>query len=224
MNYTMYAGAFLATVFVVMTVGIASDAIFHTETPEEPGFAIVVAEDEGAAPAEEEVETPIAVLLASADPSNGPSVFRKCQSCHNVEEGAAHKTGPNLWNIVGKQVALYDDFRYSPAMQAYAEGGTEWDFESLNKFLAAPSDYIDGTSMGFAGLNRDGERADLIAWLATQNDNPVPLPSPDEATEDGATEEAAEGAADEGAEGEAPAETAEDGSEPAEDEAETTTE
>ena len=200
MNYNMYAGAFLATVFVVMTVGIAGDAIFYTETPEQPGFAIVVAEDEGgAAPAEEEVEQPIAVLLASADPSNGPSVFRKCQSCHNVEDGAAHKTGPNLWNIVGKEVALYDEFRYSGAMQTYAEGGTVWDFEALNNFLKAPGDYIDGTSMSFAGLRREGERADLLAWLATQHDNPVPLPDPAEAmaeeapAEEAATDEAAEG-------------------------------
>ena len=193
MNYNMYAGAFLATVFVVMTVGIASDAIFYSATPKEPGFAIFVPEDEGAAaPAEEEVEVPIAVLLASADPANGPSVFRKCQSCHNIEEGAPHKTGPNLWNIVGKQAALYDEFRYSNAMRAYAEGGAVWDFEALNNFLKAPDDYIDGTSMSFAGLRREGERADLIAWLATQHDMPVPLPTPEPAPVP-AAEAAAEG-------------------------------
>ena len=113
--------------------------------------------------------------------SNGEGVFRKCQSCHNIEDGAGHKTGPNLWNIVGKQVALYDEFRYSQAMQDYAADGTVWDFDSLNNFLAAPKDYIDGTSMSFAGLRRDGERADLIAWLAMQNDSPVALPEPEAA-------------------------------------------
>lgn len=197
MNYNMYAGAFLATVFVVMTVGIASDTVFYSPTPKEPGFAIIVEEGGGPAVAEEEVEVPIGVLLASGDPSNGPSVFRKCQSCHNVEDGAAHKTGPNLWNIVGKEVALYDEFRYSGALQTYAEGGTVWDFEALNNFLKAPSDYIDGTSMGFAGLRRDGERADLLAWLATQNDTPVPLPEPEPAP---AEEAAAEGEATDGGE------------------------
>jgi len=190
MNTTMYAGAFLGTVFVVMTVGIASDAIFSHHAPEQEGFAIIVEEGEGTAVAEEEVAVPIAVLLASADASNGASVFRKCQSCHNIEDGAAHKTGPNLWNIVGKEVGLYDEFRYSQAMVAYAEGGTVWDFDSLNNFLAAPKDYIDGTSMSFAGLRRDGERADLIAWLATQNDSPVALPEPEAAP---AEEAAAEG-------------------------------
>lgn len=193
MNYNMYAGAFLATVFVVMTVGIASDAIFYSETPEQQGFAIIVPEAEGvAAPAEEEVDVPVAVLLANADPANGPSVFRKCQSCHNIEQGAPHKTGPNLWNIVGKQAALYDDFRYSNAILAYAGDGAVWDFEALNNFLKAPDDYIDDTSMRFAGLRRDGERADLIAWLATQHDTPVPLPAPEAAP---AEEAAVEGGA-----------------------------
>ena len=193
MNYNMYAGAFLATVFVVMTVGIASDAIFYSETPEQQGFAIIVPEAEGvAAPAEEEVDVPVAVLLANADPANGPSVFRKCQSCHNIEQGAPHKTGPNLWNIVGKQAALYDDFRYSNAILAYAGDGAVWDFEALNNFLKAPDEYIDDTSMRFAGLRRDGERADLIAWLATQHDTPVPLPAPEAAP---AEEAAAEGGA-----------------------------
>lgn len=193
MNYNMYAGAFLATVFVVMTVGIASDAIFYSETPEQQGFAIIVPEAEGvAAPAEEEVDVPVAVLLANADPANGPSVFRKCQSCHNIEQGAPHKTGPNLWNIVGKQAALYDDFSYSNAILAYAGDGAVWDFEALNNFLKAPDEYIDDTSMRFAGLRRDGERADLIAWLATQHDTPVPLPAPEAAP---AEEAAAEGGA-----------------------------
>lgn len=193
MNYNMYAGAFLATVFVVMTVGIASDAIFYSETPEQQGFAIIVPEAEGVtAPAEEEVDVPVAVLLANADPANGPSVFRKCQSCHNIEQGAPHKTGPNLWNIVGKQAALYDDFRYSNAILAYAGDGAVWDFEALNNFLKAPDEYIDDTSMRFAGLRRDGERADLIAWLATQHDTPVPLPAPEAAP---AEEAAAEGGA-----------------------------
>lgn len=193
MNYNMYAGAFLATVFVVMTVGIASDAIFYSETPEQQGFAIIVPEAGGvAAPAEEEVDVPVAVLLANADPANGPSVFRKCQSCHNIEQGAPHKTGPNLWNIVGKQAALYDDFRYSNAILAYAGDGAVWDFEALNNFLKAPDEYIDDTSMRFAGLRRDGERADLIAWLATQHDTPVPLPAPEAAP---AEEAAAEGGA-----------------------------
>ena len=174
MNYNMYAGAFLGTVFVMMSVGIASDTIYYSPQPKQEGFAIAVLSDDGSAPAVEEEEVvPIGVLLASGDPSNGPSVFRKCQACHNVEAGAPHKTGPNLWNIVNKEVALYDEFRYSSAMEAYAEGGTVWDFEALNNFLARPSDYIDGTSMGFAGLNRESERADIRAWLA----NPIDVPS-----------------------------------------------
>ncbi|WP_306117423.1 MULTISPECIES: cytochrome c family protein [unclassified Roseitalea] len=218
MNYNMYAGAFLGTVFVLMTVGIAGNAIFSTEPPEEEGFAIAVADDAPAEPAEEdEGLQPITPLLASADIGNGPSVFRKCQSCHNIEADAANKTGPNLWNVVGMQAASKEGFSYSAAMSEYGSEGNVWDFEALNRFLAAPGDYIDGTSMGFAGLRREGERADLIAWMAEQGDEPVPLPSEDTAADDAAADD--EAPADEApADGEAPADEAPaDGEAPAEE-------
>ncbi len=55
------------------------------------------------------------------------------------------------------------------------KGGT-WTFEELNKFLTNPRGYIPGTNMTFAGLSRDSQRADVIAFLRTQSDNPLPLP------------------------------------------------
>ena len=178
MNYNLYAGAFLATVFVVMTVGIASDAIYHVEEPETQGYAIAVAEG-GAAPAEEAVEeeaAPIGPQLASADVAAGANVFKKCASCHNAEAGGSNKTGPNLWNVVGAVPGVHEGFKYSSAMVAYGAEGKVWDFEALNRFLTKPRAYIDGTTMGFAGLNKEEERINLIAWLREQADNPVPLP------------------------------------------------
>lgn len=204
MNLNMYAGAFLGTVFVVMTVGIASDSIFYSPAPEAPGFAIAVLDDPGGAePVEDEGLQPITPLLASADIEAGAGVFRKCQACHVVEPGGANRTGPNLWNIVNLPAASHSDFRYSTAMEEYAAEGKIWDFEALNRFLAAPDEYIDGTSMGFAGLNRENERRDIIAWLAQQADTPFPLPTPEEAA---AMEAAAEAEVEVEVDVEAPAE------------------
>ena len=57
-----------------------------------------------------------------------------------------------------------------------AKGGT-WTVDDLNKFLTKPSAYIPGTLMTFAGLTRENQRADLIAFLNTLSDHPKPLPT-----------------------------------------------
>ncbi|MEL6435594.1 MAG: cytochrome c family protein [Pseudomonadota bacterium] len=178
-NYNMYAGAFLSTVFVVMTVSIVGEAIFHEEELDQQGFAILVEESAAPAGAAEEVEeelAPIAPLLASADASAGESVFRQCSACHNVADGAGNKAGPNLWGVIGRQPGVHDGFKYSSAMVAYGEANAEWDFEAMNRFLTAPKDYIDGTSMGYRGLRKEEDRANLIAYLNAQSGAPVPLP------------------------------------------------
>ncbi|WOC15931.1 c-type cytochrome [Pseudochrobactrum sp. MP213Fo] len=175
--------AFLATVFVVMTIGITSDAIFTTSHPEQPGFAIAAAE--GGAPAagakEAAVVVPIATLLASADPARGANVFKRCAACHTSEKGGANKVGPHLFDVVNRPIATVDGFSYSAAMKEFAQGGKEvWDFDHLNKFLTSPKGYIKGTAMGFAGDKKDNERADLIAYLRSLSDNPAPLPAVEE--------------------------------------------
>lgn len=185
--FNAMAGAFLAVVFVVMTVSISADAIFHSEAPETEGYALVALEG-GTAPAADtsgsDTLPPIAPLLASADIEGGQRSFRKCVACHTVEEGGANKVGPNLWNIVNKPVATVDGFGYSSAMTAYADGGqTVWGYEPLNRFLAAPKRYIRGTAMGFAGLRKEDERADVIAYLRSLSDSPAPLPDPAAAQE-----------------------------------------
>lgn len=203
----MAVGAFLATVFVLMTVSIASEGIWHSEAPEQEGFAIVAAET-GAetAGAAEEAAVPIATLLASADPAAGESSFRKCASCHTADQSGANKVGPGLWNIVNRPIASHEGFSYSAAMRDFSEGGSVvWDYDHLSYFLEAPKQHIPGTAMGFAGLKADQERANVIAYLRNQSDNPAPLPEPEAAApaEDAAAP-AAEGAAP-AADGAAPA-------------------
>ncbi|MBP2559536.1 cytochrome c [Neorhizobium galegae] len=180
----MAAGALLATVFVMMSVSIASEGIFHSEVPEKAGFAIVAAEEpaagEAAAPAAAAV--PIAQLLVKADAKAGEAAFKKCQSCHSGEKGGPNKVGPDLWGIVDRPVAGHEGFSYSAGMKEFSKGGAEhWTFDNLNHFLTAPKAFVKGTAMGFAGLKADAERANLIAYLRTLADSPVPLPDPNAA-------------------------------------------
>ena len=129
---------------------------------------------EGAAPsAAKAPEQPIEKLLASASVEKGQAAAKQCQSCHTFEKGGANRVGPNLWGIVGRPKASVAGFNYSAAMKA--KGGN-WSFDDLNKFLASPRGFIQGTNMSFAGLARDSQRADLIGYLRAQADSPVPLP------------------------------------------------
>lgn len=225
-NLNMVLAALLGTVFVLMTVSFISEAIFDPHHPEKEGFVIEVAETTGGAPAEVQ-ETPIAVLLASASADAGERVFKRCQACHDVTEGGPNKVGPNLWDVVDRPIASHEGFSYSAAMQEFSEGGSKhWTYENLDAFIKAPKKDIPGTAMGFAGLAADKDRADLIAYLSTLSNNPVPFPEPpaegasDEAAApaDGASETAApaEGAAEEAQPADANMEPKEATAEPAE--------
>lgn len=210
-EFNKWIGALLATVFVVFSVSIVSDAIFATAAPEKPGFAIAAVEAEGAADqagGEAPAGEPIAALLAKADAAAGEAVFKKCAACHTDDKSGANKVGPNLWNIVNRPIASHEGFSYSGAMKEFSQGGSVvWDYEHLDHFLASPKGYIKGTAMGFAGVKKPDERANLIAYLRTTADSPAPLP------EAGAAPAATDAAAP--ADGAAPAAPAE-GDKPAE--------
>lgn len=176
----MGVGALLGTVFVLMSVSIASEGIFHSGLPEQEGFAIAAEEDGGAdaGGGEAAAAVPIATLLASADASAGETVFKKCASCHTTESGGPNKVGPNLWDIVNRPIASHEGFSYSGAMTTFSEGHTVvWDFDHLNYFLEAPKKHVPGTAMGFVGIKKDDERANLLAYLHTLSDNPAPMPA-----------------------------------------------
>ncbi|AJD39495.1 cytochrome-c CycM [Rhizobium gallicum bv. gallicum R602sp] len=178
----MGVGALLGTIFVLMSVSIASEGIFHSEAPEKEGFAIVAQEAPAAgggeaAPAAAVV--PIAKLLASADAKAGETVFKKCQSCHDVTKGGPNKVGPNLYGLVDRPIASHEGFAYSSPMKDFSKGGSEkWTFDHLNHFLLAPKKQVPGTAMGFAGLPKEQDRANVILYLHTLADAPVPLPDP----------------------------------------------
>ena len=184
------AGAILLVLLVTMGLGVGSSIIFAPNAPEQPGYAIEVAQvdtvgaDEVQGQAQIADTLPIVVRLADADPDAGQSQFRKCSACHSVEEGGANKVGPGLWGIVGAQPAAYADFQYSAALENYAQTNPQWTYAALDAFIANPKDYIDGTKMAFAGLRDPQDRADLIDYLRALSADPAPL----DAFEDAAAE------------------------------------
>ena len=101
--------------------------------------------------------------LAEGDAAAGEKVFNKCKACHTVEEGK-NRVGPSLFNIVGRQPATVDGFRYSKAMAEFAAGHV-WVEETLSGYLEAPKDVVNGTKMAFVGLKNPEDRDDVIAYL-----------------------------------------------------------
>ncbi|HAY05512.1 MAG TPA: cytochrome c family protein [Hyphomonas sp.] len=129
----------------------------------------------------------LGAALAIADLSRGERLFAgQCATCHTITPGGANGTGPNLHNTVGASKAHIAGFNYSAAMNA-AEG--EWSYENLDAWLKAPASYVRGTSMSFAGVKRDQDRANVIAYLAANTENapafPEPRPAAEEAPADG---------------------------------------
>lgn len=98
----------------------------------------------------------------AGDAALGEKVFKKCNACHVVDK-EKHKTGPHLVNVIGRTAGTAEGYKkYSKAMK---NSGIVWDDETLNGYLEKPKKYLKGTRMAFAGLKKEEDRANVIAYL-----------------------------------------------------------
>lgn len=196
-------GALLAVALVIMGLREVSSIVFggghHAHHEYESlnawaesnfkGYRVNIAETGGGGTVIEEIYD-LGALLLGADLARGERSFKaKCASCHTLEQGGPNGTGPNLYATLGSAKQSHDGFNYSGAL-----GNTEgdWSWERMDAWLENPSSYARGTSMAFAGLKRDDERASVLAYLASYSpDAPAPPEPLPEVTAEGDAEEAA---------------------------------
>ena len=168
--------AVLMVALLVIGIGKLSDIIFYVEKPKTPGYTVdmeqvVTASTASSETIEEKID--IAALIAMGDLAIGEKVFKKCAACHSIAKGGKNNIGPALYNVVGRQIGVVNDYKYSKALSGY---GKQWTFEELNGYLIKPAKWIKGTKMAFAGLRKEKDRASVILYLNQNSDNPLPLP------------------------------------------------
>lgn len=169
MTITKAAGAVLGALLFFLLGNWAASALYsiggdahgeaeaHAGMTATPGDLLDSGEEDGAAEEQEEVA---ALALDSGDAAAGEKVFGKCKACHKVD--GANATGPHLDGVVGRPVASVDGFAYSNGMVAH---GGDWTLEALNEFLTKPKAVVADTKMAFAGLPKEQDRVDLLAYL-----------------------------------------------------------
>ncbi|PHQ66910.1 MAG: cytochrome c family protein [Paracoccus sp.] len=174
MTVTKAAGALIGALLFLMLANWAASGLYHVGSAGHGGedeehaqaYSIPVEDsgDGGEAEAEEQID--FAALMEAADPAAGEKGFGKCKACHKLD--GSDGVGPHLNGVVGRSVASIGGFAYSDAMVAHADEAPEWTPEALQEFLTNPKSDVPGTKMSFAGLKKPEDRADLIAYLQSQ--------------------------------------------------------
>ncbi len=192
-------GALLASVLFMVVLDFVGDALLEPKQPEKVVYFAGAPEEEepSGQEAAADAETPsepapqpapqpapesapepapssLTALIAAASPERGRKVAKKCAACHSFDRGGRNKVGPNLYGVVGAEVAGKDKYAYSKALKSL---GGRWGYEELDGFLAKPKAFAAGTKMSFPGLAKIEDRAAVIAFLRSLSESPLPLPS-----------------------------------------------
>jgi cytochrome c len=142
---------------------------------EKPGLEVAGTKPEEKAPAGAAQEGDhILALLATADPAKGAEVAKKCQLCHNFEKGGPNLIGPNLFGVLGRDIGSHEGYDYSEELKSFPGN---WDYLKIDGMITNPAVFAPGTKMAlFPGLPDAKQRAEVLAFLRTKNDNPPALP------------------------------------------------
>lgn len=185
-GWTLFAG------IVALGLSSISSRIFHAdnpEVPEQPGYFIEGAEEEGGA-----AEGPsLALLLAEGSADAGEAVFARCTACHTIEQGGATGIGPNLYGVLNAPIGQHEaGFAYSSAL-ADIEG--QWTYDTMSEWLASPRGFAPGTKMAFAGLSNPEDRANVMLYMREHGGGPAlpEPPAPESAEDEGEIDGAGEG-------------------------------
>ena len=171
-SFNTMAGCFLASALFAMVLGKVSNALVHPHPLAKPAIAVPETVAAAAAPAAAAELPPIGPKLKDANVEKGKALYvQQCLTCHTIDKGGANKVGPNQWAVVGRKKAGHEGFSYSSALQA--KGG-EWTYEDMNQMIFKPQAFVRGTKMAYAGMPKEQDRADLIAYLRTMHDEPLP--------------------------------------------------
>lgn len=192
-EFNKISASLIMGALLLMVIGIFTHAVYPEPESDKLAYSIEIEETVAATGGEAPKGPSLAELLASADVSKGERLFKQCVNCHSINKGGAAKLGPNLYGVLGSKMAAADFGAYSSALK---KAGLDWSYDNMDQWLKAPKSLVKGTSMAFAGIRKAGQRADLIAYLRTQADEPKPLPEVEQAEEAAPAEEAAEEASE----------------------------
>ncbi|MDC3314314.1 cytochrome c family protein [Alphaproteobacteria bacterium] len=107
--------------------------------------------------------TPFGAPALAEDVAKGERVFKRCKACHYADK-EKNKTGPYLVDVIGRKAGSIDGYKYSKAMR---ESQLVWDEATLTAYLKAPKKFLKGTKMAFAGLKKEADIKNVIAYLKT---------------------------------------------------------
>ena len=97
------------------------------------------------------------------DVAKGEKVFKRCKACHYADK-EKNKAGPYLVDVIGRKAGSIDGYKDSKAMR---ESQLVWDDATLTAYLKAPKKFLKGTKMAFAGLKKEADIKNVIAYLKT---------------------------------------------------------
>jgi cytochrome c len=172
------AGAILAAMILAMVSGIVANILVHPTPLAKQAYEVAGGAPESgaatkaAAPAGPE---PIAPLMANASADAGKAKTQLCAACHTFDKGGPNRIGPNLYGVIGSPIAEdRGGFAFSSALTGKGKGQT-WTLDNLNAWLFKPQQFASGTKMTFIGLPKAEDGANVIAYLNSMSDKPLPV-------------------------------------------------